>query len=173
LEVSDLFGDGVNVAARLQAVAPAGGFAFRARSTASSANARAAACQASKRSLIVGTANGGAIRLVAIEQELTLAGAFVDATTAVIQDRMIVLAVASRMTQAVTGASSYSVGIAGDISKFGGSLGVALGSTNIGVIGPTAFYANTPVRVTANRANFTGGKVRLVLYALAFTAPAS
>jgi Protein of unknown function (DUF2793) len=125
------------------------------------------------RDRIVGTANGGAIRLVALEQELTLAGAFVDTTTAVIQDRMIVLAVASRTTQAVTGASSYSVGIAGDTSKFGGSLGVALGSTNIGVIGPTAFYANTPVRVTANGANFTGGKVRLVLYALAFTAPSS
>jgi hypothetical protein len=44
---------------------------------------------------------------------------------------------------------------------------------NIGVIGPTAFYSNTPVRVTANGANFTGGKVRLVLYALAFTAPSS
>jgi hypothetical protein len=118
-------------------------------------------------------ANGGAVRLVALEEELTLADAFVDTTTAVIQDRMIVLAVASRTTQAITGASSYSVGIAGDTSKFGSSLGVALGSMNIGVIGPTAFYSNTPVRVTANGANFTGGKVRLVLYALAFTAPSS
>jgi hypothetical protein len=125
------------------------------------------------RDRIVGTANGGAVRLVALEEELTLADAFVDTTTAVIQDRMIVLAVASRTTQAITGASSYSVGIAGDTSKFGSSLGVALGSMNIGVIGPTAFYSNTPVRVTANGANFTGGKVRLVLYALAFTAPSS
>jgi len=82
----------------------------------------------------------------------------VDATTAVIQDRMIVLAVASRTTQAVTGASSYPVGIADDPSKFVGSLGVALGSTNIGVIGPTAFYSNMPVRLTANGANFTGGR---------------
>jgi hypothetical protein len=90
------------------------------------------------RERIVGTANGGAIGLIATEEELTLSGAFVDATIAVIADRMIVLGVASRTTQAVTGASSYSVGIAGEPSKFGGSLGVALGSTNIGVIGPTA-----------------------------------
>lgn len=125
------------------------------------------------RDRIVGTANGGAIRLVALEEELTLTGAFVDAATAVIADRMIVLAVASLTTQAITGATSYGVGVAGNNSQFGGSLGIALGSTNIGVIGPTAFYSNTPIRVTAAGSNFTGGKVRVVLYALAFTAPSS
>ncbi|MCA3561816.1 MAG: DUF2793 domain-containing protein [Aestuariivirga sp.] len=125
------------------------------------------------RDRIIGTANGGAIRLVAIEQELTLTGAFVDATTAVIADRMIVLAVASRTTQTVTGAASYSVGVAANAGQFGGSLGIAAGSSNVGVIGPTAFYANTPVRVTANGGSFTGGRVRVVLYALALAAPSS
>ena len=123
------------------------------------------------RDRLAGTPNGGAIRLVALEQELVLTGAFVDTTTAVIADRMIVLAVASRTTLAITGATSYSVGVAGNASQFGGSLGLALGSNNIGVIGPTAFYANTPIRVTAAGGNFTAGRVRVVLYALAFTAP--
>ncbi len=125
------------------------------------------------RDRIVGTPNGGALRLVALEQELVLTGAFVDTTTAIIADRMIALAVASRTTLAITGATSYNVGIAGNTSQFGGSLGVALGSNNIGVIGPTAFYANTPIRVSANGGNFTAGRVRVVLYALAFTAPTS
>jgi hypothetical protein len=125
------------------------------------------------RDRLAGTPNGGGIRLVAIEQELALAGAFVDATLAVIADRMIVLGVASRTVQAVTGASSYSVGVASNPSQFGGSLGIAAGSSNVGVIGPTAFYANTPVRITAGGGSFTGGKVRIVLYALAFAAPAS
>ena len=125
------------------------------------------------RDRIVGTPNGGAIRLVALEQELVLTGAFVDTTTAVIADRMIVLAVASRTTLAITGATSYGVGVAGNTSQFGGSLGIALGSNNIGVIGPTAFYANTPIRVTAAGGNFTAGRVRVVLYALAFAAPTS
>ncbi len=110
---------------------------------------------------------------MALEQELTLTGAFVDATTAMIADRMIVLAVASRTTLAITGATSYGVGVAGNTSQFGGSLGIALGSNNIGVIGPTAFYANTPIRVTAAGGNFTAGRVRVVLYALAFNAPIS
>jgi hypothetical protein len=124
------------------------------------------------RDRLLGTANGGAIRLLALEQELTLAGAFVETTApAIITDRMIVLAVASRTTQAISGATSYSVGIAAEPGKFGSTLGIGLGSTNIGVIGPTAFYAATPIRITAAGGNFSGGKVRLVLYAFAFAAP--
>jgi hypothetical protein len=63
------------------------------------------------------------------------------------------------------------VGISGEADKFGGLLGVALGSNNIGVIGPTAYYSDTKVRATANGSNFTGGKVRLVVYFLEMTAP--
>jgi hypothetical protein len=118
------------------------------------------------------TANGGRITLRAKEEELTLSGAFVEtADAAFIPDRAIVLGVASRTTQAVTGASSYDVGISTEADKFGGSLGIALDSTNVGVIGPTAFYADTKARVTANGSNFTGGKVRLAVYFLEMTAP--
>jgi hypothetical protein len=86
----------------------------------------------------------------------------VTADAAFIPDRAIVLGVASRTTLAITGASSYSVGISGEADKFGDLLGIALGSNNIGVIGPTAFYADTQVRVTANGSDFTGGQVRLI-----------
>jgi hypothetical protein len=41
----------------------------------------------------------------------------------------------------------------------------------IGVIGPTAFYADTRARATADGSNFTGGKVRLIVYFLETTAP--
>ena len=120
------------------------------------------------------TQHGGRITLRAKEIEVTLAGAYTDTTDAAfIPNRAIVLGVASRTTLAITGASSYAVGISGDTSKFGGSLGVALGSTNIGVIGPTAFYSDTAVRITAAGANFTGGKVRLAVYFLEMVAPTS
>jgi hypothetical protein len=108
------------------------------------------------------------------EEELTLSGAFVEtADAAFIPDRAVVIGVASRTTQAITGASSYGVGISGEADKFGDLLGVSLGSSNVGVIGPTAFYANTKVRVTANGADFTGGKVRLVCAFLEIGAPTS
>jgi len=118
------------------------------------------------------TANGGRVTLRAKEEEVTLAGAFVEtADTAFIPDRAVVLGVASRTTEAVTGATSYAVGTASETTKFGDLLGIALGSTNIGVIGPTAFYADSKVRITANGASFTGGKVRLVCYFMEMSAP--
>lgn len=120
------------------------------------------------------TAHGGRVTLRAKEEELTLTGAFVEtADAAFIPDRAIVLGVAARTTLAVTGASSYDVGIAGEEDKFGGLLGIALGSTNVGAIGPVAFYADTRVRVTANGSNFTGGKVRVVAYFVEMAAPTS
>jgi len=120
------------------------------------------------------TAHGGRLTLRAKEEEVTLSGAFVDTANAgFIPDRAIVLGVASRTTLAITGATSYGVGTTGNTTQFGNLLGVALGSTNNGVIGPTAFCADTKVRVSAVGGNFTGGKVRLIIYFLEMSAPSS
>lgn len=92
-------------------------------------------------------------------------------STIVIPDRAIVLGVTSRVTTAITGATSFSCGIAGEDSKFGGSLGISVGSTNRGVIGPTAVYADTPIVLTAGGGNFTGGAVRIAVHYLRCGAP--
>jgi hypothetical protein len=118
------------------------------------------------------TAHGGRVTLRAKEEELTLAGAYVETTDAAfIPDRAIVLGVAARTTLAITGASSYGVGTAANPTQFGDLLGIALGASNIGVIGPAGFYADTKVRVSANGGAFTAGKVRLVVYFLEMSAP--
>jgi hypothetical protein len=120
------------------------------------------------------TAHGGRVTLRAKEEELTLSGAYVEtADAAFIPDRAVVLGVAARTTLAIAGATSYGVGLAGDATKFGNLIGVTLGSSNIGVIGPTGFYADTKVRVSANGGNFTAGKARLVVYFLEMSAPTS
>jgi len=130
-------------------------------------------CDGAWRDGLALTASGGRLALRAREEELTLSGAFVEtADAAFIPDRAVVLGVASRTTQTIAGATSYSVGVAGEADKFGGLLGIAAGSTNVGVIGPTAYYADTRVRVTANGSGFTAGKVRLIAYFLEMTAPA-
>jgi hypothetical protein len=118
------------------------------------------------------TPNLATTRLEILEQEVTVSGAST-ATTIAIPNRAVVLAVSTRTTVAVTGAASYNCGVSGDTSKFGGSLGVAKNSSNVGVIGPTAYYADTPVLLTAVGANFTGGKVRVAIHVLRFDAPAS
>ena len=116
-------------------------------------------------------ANGASTGMAVREETLTgLAGASVDSSIA-IPNRAIVLGVSARTVTAVLGASSYDCGIAGEPSKFGGSLGVAVGSSNIGVIGPTAFYADTAVRLTANGGSFSGGSVRIAIHYLTCGAP--
>jgi hypothetical protein len=120
------------------------------------------------------TAHGGRVTLRAKEEEVTLTGGFVETTDAAfIPDRSIVLGVAARTTLAITGATSYGVGTASTPTQFGNLLGVALNATNIGVIGPAGFYADSKVRVTANGGNFTAGKVRLIAYFMEMTAPTS
>ncbi|PTS87758.1 MULTISPECIES: DUF2793 domain-containing protein [unclassified Caulobacter] len=111
-------------------------------------------------------------RLEIREEEVTVTGVMTP-TTMVIPARAVVLAVTTRTTVAVTGATAYSCGISGETGKFGSALGVAKNASNIGVIGPAAFYADTLVLLTAAGGAFTGGKVRVAVHLLRFDAPAS
>ena len=120
------------------------------------------------------TGNGGRVTLRAKEEELTLSGAYVEtADAAFIPNGAIVLGVAARTTEAITGATSYAVGTAANATQFGDTLNVALGSTNVGAIGPVAFYADTKARVTANGGSLSAGKVRLIVYFIEIAAPTS
>lgn len=85
--------------------------------------------------------------------------------------RVLCLGVSTRTVSAITGATAYDCGISGEASKFGGSLGVAQGSTNKGVIGPQAFYGDTPIRLTAVGGDFTGGAVRIAIHYLTVGLP--
>ena len=121
----------------------------------------------------IATPNGAAT-LDALETELvTLSGGTTSSSAAKIRNRDIVLGVSVRVVTAITGATSYSVGVSGTPSQFGSSLGIALGSNNVGVIGPTAFYADTPILFTSAGGAFAGGQVRLAIHALRFLAAAT
>lgn len=117
------------------------------------------------------SAFGAGTRFEILEQEVTLSGASV-ATSVLIPNRAIVTAVSTRTSAAITGATAYSCGVAGEAGKFGSSLGVAKNASNIGVIGPTAYYADTPVVITAAGGSFTGGKVRVSIHLMRFDGPA-
>jgi hypothetical protein len=118
------------------------------------------------------TPNLANTRLEVLEQEVTLSGAST-ATSIAVPNRAIVLAVSTRTTVAITGAASYNCGVSGEANKFGGSLGVSKNSSNIGVIGPTTYYADTPVLISAVGGSFVTGKVRVAIHVLRFDAPAA
>lgn len=113
-------------------------------------------------SVWVAQASAGSATDIVVAEELLPGLSGTSATSAIsIPNRAIVLGVSTRTVTAITGATSFDCGISGEAAKFGGSLGIAAGSTNVGVIGPQAFYAATPIILTANGGNFTGGAVRL------------
>ncbi|MEO0679010.1 MAG: DUF2793 domain-containing protein [Pseudomonadota bacterium] len=110
---------------------------------------------------VLGDLGGAAAGLEVREQVLTLTGPSVTAA-ALIPDRSIVFGVASKVLTTITGATAYRVGGAGQAADaFGGSLGLAAGSVNRGVVGPFATYADASVVVTAEGPDFTGGEVRV------------
>jgi hypothetical protein len=119
----------------------------------------------------VTSAHGAATETLVVEEEVSLSGASVE-TAFNIPAGAIVFAVSERVTQVVTGATSFKVGISGETNKFGDLLGLSPGSTNRGHIGPTGFYSATPIVITANGSNFTGGKLRIACHYV-FITPAS
>jgi len=118
------------------------------------------------------TIHGSTAHFEILDEEMLLTGGFVDSAIQ-IPDRAIVFSITTRTTEAITGAISYNCGIAGELNRYGGALGASAGSTNSGVTGPTAFYANTPIRVSANGGDFISGKVRITIHFALFGAPTS
>jgi len=107
--------------------------------------------------------SGEYLRVSHKQEEVTLSGG-TTVSTVTIPDRSLVIAVNVRVTEAITGASAFSVGVSGDTTRYGNSLGIALDTTNIGLsYHPISYYASTALHFTAISSNFTGGKVRFTV----------
>ncbi|PKP77169.1 MAG: ribonuclease III [Alphaproteobacteria bacterium HGW-Alphaproteobacteria-3] len=117
-------------------------------------------------------ASGASTRLTLVEGEHEVGtGASTD-TSFVIPDRAIVLGVTGVVTEAITGAASWRLGVADDPSRYGNTIGVGPGSTVVGPSGtPLTYYSATALRVTAEGSDFTGGKVRLAIHCIELTGP--
>lgn len=107
---------------------------------------------------------GEYLRVEHLQEDIAgLSGASVNSTIQ-IPDRGLVIAVNVRVTTAITGATSFDVGISGDTTRYGTGIGVALDSTSVGMsLYPTTYYAATPIVLTAGGSNFSGGDVRLTV----------
>jgi Major tropism determinant N-terminal domain len=125
-------------------------------------------------------AYGSTIRLGLIEDTIACSGAS-SLSAQQIPSRAIVLSVSVRVAAAITGATGFNVdattssgGGAGTAAgQFGSGIAVAAGSTNVGVIGPTAWYAPSTIKLTASGGSFTGGQVRVAIQYLLCGAPTS
>ena len=114
---------------------------------------------------------GASTNLAVLDEELTLSSGPTVQSSLSIPNRAIVLGVTVKVKQAVQGAASFDLGTSTEPDKFGGSLGVSAGSTNIGVISPQAFYAATPLLVSANGGDFAGGRISIAIHVLQLDLP--
>jgi hypothetical protein len=111
---------------------------------------------------IAAAAHGASIQAQVLETTVTLSGASTNASLQ-IPANCIVMAVGAKVVTAITGATSYEVGIAGNLSQFGSGLAIGAASQNYGLINPAAFYTAATITITAGGPPFTGGVVRLSL----------
>ncbi|MFG1245722.1 hypothetical protein [Xanthobacter flavus] len=118
------------------------------------------------------SASGAKVDLIVAEEVVALAGASTD-TAMQIPAGAILLAVSTRVTTAVTGATSFNVGTADDADAFAAALPTGAGSVNQGAVGAGVIAAATTIRLTAVGSNFTGGVVRVAAIYLRVTAPTS
>lgn len=114
--------------------------------------------------------SGAAIEFGVVEEIITCSGAS-SVSTIQIPNRAIVFAVSALVVTAITGAASYNIdattnssgGTGSSSGQFGANLGIAGASTNSGVIGPTAWYAASTIKLTAQGGSFAGGQVRVAI----------
>ena len=125
-------------------------------------------------------AYGSTIQPVLVEDTIACSGSS-SVSTQQIPNRAVVLAVSVLVVTAITGATAFNVdattsssgGAGGSSGQFGSTLGASAGSSNVGVIGPTAWYAASTIKLTAVGGGFTGGQVRIAIQYLLCGAPTS
>lgn len=90
-----------------------------------------------------------------------------------IPDKAIVFGVTGRVTEAITGASSWKLGTSDGIDRYGSGIGAALNSFAHGVSGtPLAYYGGTDLLLTAEGGDFSGGRVLLAIHLMRLVPPA-
>ena len=103
-----------------------------------------------------------------------LSGATATAS-ALIPAGSFVFGVTARVTTAITGATTFTIGDGTVANAWGSSIGIALGtttsSTNFNITAPTFYAAATNVVLTATGSNFTAGAVRLAVHLIQLSGP--
>lgn len=125
---------------------------------------------------LAGHGSGGAATLQEVIVIDHAVGAGASSTvTGAIPDKAAVIGVTARVTGAITGAASWSLGVAGSTDRYGSGYGVGLNAFAEGLTGaPVTYYGDTDLVLTAGGADFGGtGTVRIAVHCLRLRAPAS
>ena len=119
------------------------------------------------------TSPGGALTAQRqVEIDHTVAAGSTSATTLFIPDKAIVLGVTGRVTVAITGATSWSLGVTGSPDRYGSGIGVGFNAFAHGITAsPLAYFGGSSLLLTSAGADFTGGVVRLAVHYFELSPP--
>ncbi|MEM6621564.1 MAG: DUF2793 domain-containing protein [Pseudomonadota bacterium] len=122
---------------------------------------------------VAGSPGQAATLIRVIEHDVSIDTGSLNETPAIIPDKAIVLGLTARVTEEITGASSWSLGVAGSPDRYGSGYGTNVGALAHGVSGqPQTYYGGTRVLLTAGGGNFTGGRVTLAVHCFEIAPPA-
>jgi hypothetical protein len=116
---------------------------------------------------------GAATQLGVGEWDQVIGAGAASLTPPIIPAFALVLGVTGRVLAAITGsATGWSLGVSGSPDRYGSGYGVAKDSFALGLTGsPLAYYADTPLLLSAEGGSFTGGTVRLAVHFLQLRPP--
>ena len=119
------------------------------------------------------TSPGGAITaLRQVETDHVIGSGATSETIAFIPDKAIVLGVTARVVEAVSGASTWSLGVGGSPNRYGTGIGTDLNSYVRGVTGsPLAYFGGSTLLLTADSGSFMGGTVRIAVHYFELSVP--
>lgn len=122
----------------------------------------------------VGGASGAATVSEIVEVDHLLSAGATSIVAEAIPENAIVFGVTGRVTEAIGGAATWRLGVAGSDNRYGTGLGVGLNSFAHGVTGqPQGYFADTDLVLTAEGGSFTAGRVTLAVHLVRLTVPAA
>ncbi|MEM8957311.1 MAG: DUF2793 domain-containing protein [Pseudomonadota bacterium] len=122
----------------------------------------------------VSVSAGGAASLIEVMEFDHVIGAGPSSDTiSVIPSHSVLLGVTARVIGDISGTlSSWHLGVSGGDNRYGSGLGLGAGSFVMGLSGqPLAYYADTPLLLSAEGGDFAGGEVRFALHLYRMTLP--
>lgn len=111
------------------------------------------------------TSNGGSMAIRSVELTVTLTAGTSVTTPILFPSRSIAYGITGRVTTAITGAATtWDIGVTGDLQRYGSGLGNPLNSWVNGPGAPLVYWSPTPLVITAQGGAFAGGAIRLVAH---------
>ena len=119
------------------------------------------------------TANGAGFVHRSVELDHAVAAGANSNIAAIIPAGALVYGVTGRVVSAIGGASSFEIGVAGSVNRYGSGIGVSVGSWARGLTSsPLAYYSDSDLVLTATGGNFDGtGVLRLAIHFAELTLP--